>query len=97
MSDTTPPQVADHPDSLDIIPAAVWLYDPLAHQLAWGNRAALALWGVADLSALRTKDLSDTRQQTRDRLQRMLARLWTERQITKTWTLYPNEIGRAHV
>ncbi|NBB82266.1 MAG: PAS domain-containing protein, partial [Alphaproteobacteria bacterium] len=75
--------------SLDGVPMPVWLYAYGSNRFAWANRAALDFWGVPDLATFRAVDLSDTRSETLERLDRVLERLADGGAVVETWTFYP--------
>jgi signal transduction histidine kinase len=86
---------AHDPLDLDRLPLPVWVYAPEANAFRWANAAGLAFWGAGGLAALRARDLSDIRAQTRTRLAETFDRLAEAGQLTETWTVYPGGLPRT--
>lgn len=73
----------------ELIPDIVWIFDVDEHHWWWGNRAALAFWGLDSVEQLVNKDLSGDTQGARDRIWQTFERAQQQGLTSDPWTTYP--------
>ncbi|WP_296166828.1 response regulator [uncultured Brevundimonas sp.] len=74
----------------DSLRRAVWLFDPVSCFGVYANRAALTLWGAADLNELLSRDFSKLSPAVRARTERLKAITAANEVVEERWTFYPN-------
>ena len=75
----------------DLLTAPLWVFDVDRHTMWWGNRRALALWGVDSLDSLLARDFSSDSAMVRQRLAQIIANTPPGEAVKEAWTLYPND------
>lgn len=75
---------------LNLLTAPIWIFDIEHSCMVWANGAALTLWGAANVTELRERDLgSDMSRTVKRRLLSYLKRFRAGQHVRERWTLYP--------
>ncbi|MFO0575198.1 MAG: HAMP domain-containing sensor histidine kinase [Polyangia bacterium] len=77
--------------AFELLGHAVWITDPDAPQVIWGNRAALALWLADDLDELVNRDFSTTSETARITLRNLRDRVAAGQRVRSERTVYPRD------
>lgn len=75
--------------ALELVPAAVWVFDIESHSIWWGNRAAIEFWRAESLDDLRARDFSTDSHIVRRRLRDYFTDTPPGAFSSEFWTLYP--------
>ncbi|WP_197046345.1 diguanylate cyclase domain-containing protein [Planktothrix paucivesiculata] len=76
-------------NGLDRLQTPIWIFDIENLQMWWANRAALHIWNATDREELIQRNFHDISEATRIRLNAYLQQFKYKKNITETWTFYP--------
>lgn len=76
-------------NGLDILQTPIWIFDIENLQMWWANHAALHIWNAPNREELIQRNFKDISEATRIRLNAYLQQFKHKKNITETWTFYP--------
>ncbi|WP_254031050.1 diguanylate cyclase domain-containing protein [Planktothrix agardhii] len=76
-------------NGLDILQTPIWIFDIENLQMWWANQAALHIWNAPNREELIKRNFKDISEATRIRLNAYLQQFKHKKNITETWTFYP--------
>lgn len=76
--------------AFDFVPDVIWIFDLDRHGFWWGNKSALAFWGLDCLQSLIDKDLSADTEGARKRTEQTFYKAVAQGMTVDPWTTYPN-------
>ena len=74
---------------LDRLQTPIWIFDIENLQMWWANHSALHIWNAANREELIQRNFKDISEATRIRLNAYLQQFKHQKNITETWTFYP--------